>query len=49
MPKFTQSVDANIIGRKTFEVSLELGAHFSDKDRHYVFPRRQPPERYAFS
>ena len=44
MPKFIRSVDAKILGRKTFEASLSLGAPFAENDPHYVFSRRPPPE-----
>jgi len=40
LPTFSRSVDAKILGRKTYDVSLKLGAHFSAKDLHYVFSRR---------
>ena len=40
MGKFMQSIDEKILGRKTYEVSLRLGAKF---DRHYVFSRQTPP------
>jgi dihydrofolate reductase len=43
MPEFTRSVDAKLLGRKTFDVSVEMGAPFSAHDRHYVFSRRPPP------
>ena len=43
MPEFTRSVDAKLLGRKTFDVSVEMGALFSARDRHYVFFRQQPP------
>ena len=42
LPKFAQSVDAKIIGRKTFDVSVRLGAQFTAQDVHYVFSRQQP-------
>ena len=35
--------DAKLIGRKTFERSVEMGAHFSADDKHYVFSRKPPP------
>ncbi|HKB64638.1 MAG TPA: dihydrofolate reductase family protein [Pyrinomonadaceae bacterium] len=44
MPQFMRSVDAKLLGRKTFDLSVELGAHFSADDRHFVFSRRPPPE-----
>ena len=40
MGKFMQSIDAKVLGRKTYEVSVQLGAKF---DRHYVFSRQPPP------
>jgi dihydrofolate reductase len=43
LPKFTRSVDAKIVGRKTFDVSLEMGAPFRADDVHYVFSRRPAP------
>ncbi len=43
MPQFTRSVDAKLLGRKTFDLSVELGAHFSAGDQHYVFSRQPPP------
>jgi len=43
LPKFTRSVDAKIVGRKTFDFSLEMGAPFSADDVHYVFSRRPAP------
>lgn len=43
MPQFMRTVDAKIVGRKTFDLSVELGAHFSTDDKHYVFSRRAPP------
>jgi dihydrofolate reductase len=43
MPEFTRSVDAKLLGRKTFDLSVEMGAPFSRHDRHYVFSRRPSP------
>ena len=43
MPAFTRSVDAKLLGRKTFDLSVEMGATFRADDRHYVFSRRPPP------
>jgi dihydrofolate reductase len=43
MPKFMRSVDAKLLGRKTFDQSVQMGAKFSADDRHYVFSRRSPP------
>jgi dihydrofolate reductase len=43
LPKFSRSIDAKILGRKTFDLSMKLGASFSAEDVHYVFSRRPPP------
>jgi len=43
IPKFMRSVDARIVGRKTFDLSVEMGANFRAAERHYVFSRRPPP------
>ena len=42
LPKFSRSIDAKILGRKTFDLSIKMGARFSANDVHYVFSRRQP-------
>ncbi|HVZ27364.1 MAG TPA: dihydrofolate reductase family protein [Rhizomicrobium sp.] len=39
LPEFARSVDAKILGRKTFEHSVRMGARFHAKDRHFVFSR----------
>ena len=43
LPEFERATDAKILGRKTFERSLELGARFAAGQVHYVFSRRPPP------
>jgi dihydrofolate reductase len=43
MPRFAKTVDAKILGRRTFDDSLKMGAHFSAADLHYVFSRQPPP------
>ena len=43
MPQFMRSVDAKLLGRKTFDLSVELGARFTADDPHYVFSRQPPP------
>ena len=43
LPKFERSTDAKILGRKTFDRSLQMGARFSEGAPHYVFSRRPPP------
>ena len=42
LPEFERSIDAKILGRKTFDRSLQLGARFSEGAVHYVFSRRRP-------
>ena len=43
LPKFSHSIDAKILGRKTYDMSVKMGATFSADDPHYVFSRRTPP------
>ena len=43
LPEFERSTDAKILGRKTFDRSLQMGARFSADAVHYVFSRRPPP------
>ena len=43
LPKFSRSIDAKILGRKTFDVTVKMGAKFRRSDVHYVFSRRQLP------
>jgi dihydrofolate reductase len=38
-----RSIDTKLLGRKTYEVSLRLGAKFDSKSRHIVFSRQAPP------
>jgi dihydrofolate reductase len=42
MGEFTKSIDARILGRKTFDKSLELGAKFDGKQKTYVISSRPP-------
>ena len=44
MPAFARSVEAKILGRKTFDLSQQMGASFTKQDRHYVFSRQPPPD-----
>src|SRR5689334_7274473 len=43
MSAFMRSVDTRVLGRKTYEASLRLGARFDGKTRHVVFSRHAPP------
>jgi dihydrofolate reductase len=43
LPEFARSVDAKILGRRTFDLSVAMGARFGTDDVHYVFSRRPPP------
>ena len=40
---FMQSIDTKVLGRKTYEASLRMGAKFDTRDRTIVFSRHQPP------
>ncbi len=43
LPEFSRSIDAKILGRKTFDASVKMGARFSPDERRYVFSRRPQP------
>ena len=43
MNAFMRSIDTKLLGRKTYEVSLRMGAKFDSMSRHIVFSRRAPP------
>ena len=43
MSAFMSSIDTKLLGRKTYELSLRLGAKFQTKDRTIVFSRHAPP------
>jgi len=43
MSTFTKSVDTKVLGRKTYEISVRMGARFDSKSRHFVFSRGAPP------
>src|ERR1700741_4621026 len=45
MEKFMRSIDTSLLGRKTYEISLKMGATFDAKSPTYVFSRRPPPTR----
>ena len=40
MNAFMRSIDTKLLGRKTYDLSVRMGAKF---DRHYVFSRQKPP------
>ena len=43
MNDFIKSVDTKVLGRKTYEMSLRMGAKFDSKNPHIVFSRHPPP------
>src|SRR5437762_13544724 len=43
MNAFMRSVDTKVLGRKTYEVSLRMGAKFDSQSRNIVFSRHPPP------
>ncbi|HKC46253.1 MAG TPA: dihydrofolate reductase family protein [Gemmatimonadales bacterium] len=43
MNAFMKSIDTKLLGRKTYEASLRLGAKFGGKGRTIVFSRHAPP------
>jgi dihydrofolate reductase len=43
MNAFMKSVDTKVLGRKTYEVSLQMGAKFDSGNRTIVFSRQPPP------
>ena len=43
MNDFMRSIDTKVLGRKTYEASLRLGAKFDSKSRIIVFSRHAPP------
>ncbi len=43
MNAFMKSIDTMLLGRKTYEASLSLGAKFDSKSRTIVFSRHAPP------
>jgi dihydrofolate reductase len=43
MNAFMKSIDTMLLGRKTYEVSLRMGAKFDSKSRTIVFSRHSPP------
>ena len=43
LPEFERSTGARILGRKTFDWGLEMGAPYRASSTHYVFSRNPPP------
>src|SRR5215469_12688415 len=43
MNAFMESIDTKLLGRKTYEMSLSMGAKFDSKSRTIVFSRHAPP------
>jgi len=43
MNTFMRSIDTKLLGRKTYEASLRMGATFDSKSPHIVFSRHAPP------
>jgi dihydrofolate reductase len=43
MNAFMRSVDTKVLGRKTYQVSLRMGAKFDSQSRTIVFSRHPPP------
>jgi dihydrofolate reductase len=43
MDAFMKSIDAKVLGRKTYEASRRMGARFDSRNRHIVFSRQPPP------
>jgi dihydrofolate reductase len=43
MSAFVRSIDTKLLGRKTYDASLRMGATFDSKSRHVVFSRHAPP------
>ena len=41
---FMKSIDTKVLGRKTYDASLRMGAKFSSKDRTIVFSRNPRPK-----
>jgi dihydrofolate reductase len=41
--KFMNSIDAKLLGRKTYDVSVQMGAKFDTGTPHYVFSHRPAP------
>ena len=42
MNAFMNTIDTKLLGRKTYEASLQMGARFDSGDSYYVFSRHPP-------
>jgi dihydrofolate reductase len=42
MGEFVKSIDVKLLGRRTYDVSVQLGAKFDAKTPHFVFSRQSP-------
>ena len=45
MNAFMKTVDTMLIGRKTYDESLKLGAKFETTSRTFIFSRQKPPAK----
>ena len=43
MNAFMKTIDTKVLGRKTYDSSLQMGARFDAKSRTFVFSRQSPP------
>ena len=43
MEAFVKSIDTKLLGRKTYEASMQMGAKFESKNRYIVFSHHPPP------
>jgi dihydrofolate reductase len=43
LPAFERTIDAKLLGRRTFEWSLKMGAPFGAKTQDFVFTHEAPP------
>ena len=46
MNAFMKTIDIKLLGRKTYEASLRMGAKFDSNDRHIVFPVTHHPQTF---
>jgi dihydrofolate reductase len=44
LPAFERSIDTKVLGRRTFDWSLKMGAPFGGKTQDFVFTHRPPPD-----